>query len=79
MVARREDDVLAERLERSIDECTQKKKPKTAKNMYCNKLMADNARMQENKKMLVSDCIRIMASHHAGYKALPAAEKQRGM
>ena len=77
MVARRCDDVLAERLESNIDECMKNKKPKSAKQMYCSKLMADNARMQENKKELVSDCRRIVASHHAGYQALSAAEKRQ--
>jgi hypothetical protein len=37
--------------------------------------MANNARVQENKTMLVSDCRRIIASHHAGFKALSADEK----
>ena len=77
LVARRADDVLAERLERDIDECMKNKKPKTATNMYCSKLMADNRRMQENGKGLMSDNARIMARHHAGYQTLSVAEKRQ--
>jgi hypothetical protein len=76
LVARCRDDVAAEELRMQIDECTQKRRRKTPTQMYCGKLMADNGRMQENKKELVSDARRIMASHHVGYKALSVAEKK---
>ncbi len=76
LVARRGDDVHAERLVRNIDECMASKKRNTATNLYCRKLMADNARMQEDRNELLSDNSRIMARHHAGFKALSVAEKE---